>query len=241
MAQRIVKTPYGDYSLSYLIEGPAEAPCVLFLHGWGAHKELMKNSFSRHCGAWRSLYLDLPGFGGSSNHGALSTAEYATIVRAFLDELGFKPQVIVGHSFGGKVATLLNPPLLVLLSSAGIPKAKSFAVRAKITLAKLLGFLKSEKLRNRLRTRDAAGLPEHMYETLKNVVDEDFSAVFAARRGKTLIYWGQKDRATPPVSGQRLHTLIDESRFEVLPGDHFFFAAHAERIAKGINEELQGA
>lgn len=241
MAQRTLRTPRGDYTLSYLLEGPAEGQKVLFLHGWGATKELMKNSFSRHCGRWQALYLDLPGFGGSSSFEPLTTGEYAAIIRAFLDDLGFTPQAIVGHSFGGKVATLLDPPLLVLLSSAGIVKRKSLKVRLKIALAKSFGFLKSDRLRERLRTRDAAGLPEHMYETLKNVVDEDFSAVFAARTKPALIFWGKNDRATPLYTGEALHRLIAGSRFFPLAGDHFFFAGHGALITQEIAKAIEGA
>lgn len=239
MASRSTQTPFGPYEISYLLEGPTDGPKVLILHGWGAHKELMKNSFSRHLSGVRALYLDLPGFGASPNDRVLETADYAAIVSAFLKELEFEPQAIVGHSFGGKIATLLNPPLLVLLSSAGIPKQKSLIVRAKIALAKLFKFAAGNTLRNKLRTQDAAGLPEHMYETLKRVVDEDFSVHFAARKGKTLIFWGQADKSTPLYTGEKIHSLINGSRFTPLAGDHFFFAAHGALIAKEIEKSLR--
>jgi hypothetical protein len=35
----------------------------------------------------------------------------------------------MGHSFGGKIAVRLQPKLLILLSSAGIPKKKSLKTR----------------------------------------------------------------------------------------------------------------
>ena len=238
MAQRNLATPLGDYALSYTLSGPVQGAPVLFLHGWGADKMLMQKAFSAHCPDWRALYLDLPGFGGSGNHQALNTADYAAIVRAFLKDLGFAPQAIIGHSFGGKVGTLLDPPILALLSTAGVPKRKSLRVRFKILLAKILRPLKLGWLAKGLRTQDAANLPEHMYQTLKNVVDEDFSAYFAARTKPTLIFWGASDTATPLASGQKLSGLIPHGVFRVFKGDHFFFLRYGREITEEIDRQL---
>ena len=238
MASRHFVTSRGEFDISYILDGDRAAPNALFLHGWGANKELMKSSFAAH--PFHALFLDLPGFGASANSAVLSTADYAVIVAEVLRELDFQPQVIIAHSFGGKIAALLDPPLLVLLSSAGIPKRKTLAVRVKIALAKRLKFVVSNTLRDLFRTKDASGLNDTMYETLKRVVDEDFSAVFAARAKPTLIFWGRKDAAMPLYYGERIHALITGSRFVVFGGDHFFFAQHAKAILGAISTELAG-
>jgi pimeloyl-ACP methyl ester carboxylesterase len=209
------------------------------LHGWGANKELMKNAFSRHLiGAFRTLYLDLPGFGASKNDRALTTSDYAQIVAAALKELDFAPIAIAGHSFGGKIATLLDPPLLILMGSAGIPKPKTLLVRLKIALAKRFKRFGFGAMRERFRTKDASGMSENMYETLKLVVDEDFSSEFAKREKPALIFWGKADRATPLKSGETIAALIKDSVFTPMEGDHFFFASNAETIAKAIAASL---
>jgi pimeloyl-ACP methyl ester carboxylesterase len=241
VAIRAVKTPTGVYEISYLLEGAADMPKVAVLHGWGANKELMKNAFSRYFGGFRALYIDLPGFGASKNDRALATKDYAQIIAAAFNELDFAPKAIIGHSFGGKIATLLDPQLLVLLGSAGIPKPKSLAVRLKIALAKRIKRFGAGALRDWFRTKDASGMSENMYETLKIVVDEDFSAEFAKRDKPTLIFWGKTDRATPLKSGEIIAELIKNSVFTPLEGDHFFFASNAETIASAIAARLTGA
>lgn len=239
MASRVFQTPIGGFEVSYLREGSADRPDILFLHGWGANKELMRSVFSKHCENFRALYIDLPGFGASKNDKALATADYAAIVGSVLKHLTVDPIAIVGHSFGGKVAVLLDPPCLALISSAGIPKKKSLSVRVKIALAKRFKFLAVNALRGALRTSDAIGLNENMYETLKNVVDEDFSGFFAKRGKKTLIFWGRKDRATPLESGRKMHALIKNSEFFEYDGDHFFFSTYAADIMEKIKAAVK--
>ena len=235
MAKRAIDTPLGSFELAYELTGPIEGDKVLMLHGWGANKELMLKAFGPHAHSWRTLYLDLPGFGKSSEpKEGLDSEGYLQIVRAFLAAVDFDPKVVVGHSFGGKIATLLEPELLVLLASAGIPKTKSLRVRLKIALAKVLRPLKSHWVRKLLMTQDAQGYSEVMYATLKRVVDEDFSARFAARNKPTLICWGQNDTATPLASGLRLRALIPASGWFVFEGDHFFFLSHAKKIVEQI-------
>ncbi|GHS89438.1 hydrolase [Campylobacterota bacterium] len=238
MALRVFETPIGAYEISYLIEGEIASPKVLVLHGWGANKELMRQTFSRFFGSFRALYVDLPGFGASKTERVMTSADYAAVIRAVLAELDFAPHAIVAHSFGGKIAALLDPPLLVLLSSAGILKPKSKSVRLKIALAKIFKPFFSGALRNRLRANDARGISETMYETFKNVVKEDFAPVFAARDKKTLIFWGKSDPETPLFCGEKMHSLIKDSEFFALSGDHFFFTAHSSTIAKTIKETI---
>ena len=114
MASKSVKVGSHTYEISYEILNPKADACVLFLHGWGANKELMKKAFGAHLTKFRHIYVDLAGFGASSIGEPLTTKDYAKIVSAFLSELGLRPRLITGHSFGGKVAVLLNPPILAL-------------------------------------------------------------------------------------------------------------------------------
>ncbi|WP_149717705.1 alpha/beta fold hydrolase [Campylobacter concisus] len=241
MASRMVKYSSDEYEISYEVVNPKCKKIVLFLHGWGANKEIMKKAFGSYLSDFCHVYVDMPGFGKSSILDPLKTSDYAKIVANFCDELKIKPDIIVGHSFGGKVATLLKSKFLVLLSSAGIVVKKSFSVRAKIAtfkIFKLFGFGKFYKL---FATKDVSGMSRVMYETLKNVVDEDFTKHFADFDGRVLVFWGENDKATPVKSGETIHKLIKNSSFFPLGGDHFFFLLHAkfisEEIEKGINFE----
>ena len=238
MAVKEIKYGGKIYRISYETINPANKDVALFLHGWGANKEIMKKAFGAYFKDLRHVYVDMPGFGASSMHGALATKDYAKIMKSFLDELGANPKIIFGHSFGGKVATLLNPQYLALLSSAGIVAKKPLWVRFKIALFKFLKLFGLGFLYKFFATKDVKGMSKTMYETLKNVVDEDFSSKFADFGGKAFIFWGEEDKATPLKSGERVSRLIKNSEFHALKGDHFFFLLHARYIDGVVNAGL---
>lgn len=113
---------------------------IVFLHGWGSHKELMHQAFAKSFADYTHYYIDLPGFGASpygeeleskvdsSLHARelriLDTSDYAHIVLAFLRELGIRADIIVGHSFGGKVAVMCGK-----LDSSGNDRSAYEAVK----------------------------------------------------------------------------------------------------------------
>lgn len=98
-----------NFDLSYEIINPTKKEDILFLHGWGSNKDIMKSAFSSYLKDYRHIYLDMSGFGKSSNNYVLTTNDYSKITKEFLKSINSNCEVIFGHSFGGKVATLLNP------------------------------------------------------------------------------------------------------------------------------------
>lgn len=242
MAVKSLQYAQRTFQISYEIVNPAAKYTVVFLHGWGSNKALMKQAFGQTLGTFRHVYVDLPGFGNSTAPVALQSEDYANIMELFLAQINANDKaMIVGHSFGGKVALLLRPDLLVLLSSAGIIWPKPLKVRAKILLFKLLKSAGLSQLRSRFVAEDAKTLNKVMYETFKRVVDEDFTEQFRAFEGRALLCWGRDDTATPLKSAERIHSLIDNSRLVVLEGDHYFFMQQAQRVAAEIEAEVTGS
>lgn len=236
MAKKEILFQNSTYALSYEILNLGQAKTILFLHGWGSNKEIMKQAFGKTFSSYQHLYLDLPGFGHSSINDVINTQTYAQIVTLFLAALQIKPCMIVGHSYGGKVATLLNPDVLVLLSSAGIVAPKSLKVKAKIALFKMLKPFAPRSFYRFFATKDVDGMSQTMYEILKIVVNEDFSEKFRACQATTFIFWGKDDKATPLASGEKMHALINRSHFYPLEGDHFFFLKQSKQIEKTLLE-----
>jgi pimeloyl-ACP methyl ester carboxylesterase len=228
------------FKLSYEIVNPSGVESMLVLHGWGSNKEIMKQAFGKELKEYKHIYLDMPGFGASSNDMILTTKDYAEIIQKFLDILDVNPTIIMGHSFGGKVSTLLNPSTLVLLSSAGVVTEKPWSVKVKIATFKFLKPLGMKKIRELFVAPDAQGMSHEMYETFKNVVDEDFEDEFAKSKSRALCFWGIDDTATPLYTGEKIAGLIENSKFYPLEGDHFFFLKHAKFIADEIIEDIKG-
>ncbi len=238
MATKSLTVDNKFFEISYEVVNPNATKDIIILHGWGSNKDIMKNVFSSYLKDFRHIYIDLPGFGKSKNEYVLTTNDYAKIMEEFLKLLNSSKDIIVGHSYGGKVATLLNPLNLVLLSSAGILEEKSFDVKVKIFFAKIFNALGLNKITKSFRSKDVNMMSENMYATFKNVVNEDFSRYFLNFENNALIFWGERDTATSLESGKKIASLIKKSSFISYDGDHYFFAHNArdisERIKNGI-------
>ncbi|WP_345991345.1 alpha/beta hydrolase [Sulfurimonas sp. HSL-1716] len=236
MAVKSIQYDRYTFDISYEIINPDAKADVIVLHGWGSNKNIMKQAFSPYLKGFRHIYIDLPGFGNSTCNTALKTSDYARIVELLMVHINASKDIIVGHSFGGKVAVLLEPDVLVLLSSAGIYTKKSLKVRTKIALFKMLKVFGFSKIRKYFVAEDAKSLSSHMYETFKNVVNEDFSVQFRESKSKALLCWGENDTATPLSSGQKIDALMKDSKLVVYPGDHYFFTQNAKSISALIED-----
>ncbi|MDR0579659.1 MAG: alpha/beta hydrolase [Campylobacteraceae bacterium] len=228
-----------QYSLSYELLNHTSKESILFLHGWGANKELMKIAFGGFLKEYCHIYLDFPGFGSSSIEEPLSSFDVRDITKEFLSSIGKNPQIIAGHSFGGKVALLLNPKNIVLLSSSGIVLPKRLWVKIKIKLFKIAKFFGLKRFYKIFASQDVKGMDSVMYETFKKVVNEDMSEYFKNYKGTAVIFWGKDDDTTPIVAAQKITSLIKNSTLFELQGDHFFFLDKGGFISEMISEKLK--
>ena len=95
-----------------------------------------------------------------------------------------------------------------------------------------------KKIRSLFVAPDAQGMSHAMYETFKNVVDEDFESHFTMSQSRALLFWGKEDTATPLYTGEKIASLIQNSQFYPLDGDHFFFLKHADFIEQKVLSSL---
>jgi pimeloyl-ACP methyl ester carboxylesterase len=229
-----------SFNINYDIVNMDRSEPIVFLHGWGSNKEIMKQAFSSRLKGLKHIYIDMPGFGKSENNYVLTTIDYANIIKIFLENLNIKPNdvLIAGHSFGGKVATTLMPKCLILLSSAGIVEEKPLKVKIKIALAKFFNSLGLNNITRVFRSKDVENMDQTMYETFKNVVDEDFSDYFKGFYKKALVFWGKEDTATSLKSGETIASYIKNSYFKAYEGDHYFFMKNSKDICDIIEDQI---
>lgn len=89
----------------YSFLGQDHQPCVTLVHGFCEDKSVWNDAmtFLADTG-YRTIALDLPGFGNSDTSGERSIDHYADIVLQLLDHLEIQQTVLVGHSMGGYTA-----------------------------------------------------------------------------------------------------------------------------------------
>ena len=238
MAVKNINYDNKTFLINYEVKNNSQDDIIVFLHGWGSNKEIMKQAFGSKLRNFKHIYIDMPGFGRSFNDHILTTLDYANIIRLFLDALQIDTITIAGHSFGGKVAVLLNPKNLILLSSAGILETKSAKTLLTIRMAKVFNRFGLGKVTKLLRSKDVDKMNENMYETFKNVVDEDFSQQFKEFKNNCLIFWGEQDQSTTLNSGKTIHHLINNSKFKSYDGDHYFFIKHSDDISNLVTKNI---
>ena len=78
---------------------------VLLLHGWGQNTEMMAFIGEFLKSHFHVYNLDLPGFGQSGEPDrAWGSEEYCDFVKHFSDTMGIEDPIIIGHSFGCRIA-----------------------------------------------------------------------------------------------------------------------------------------
>ena len=226
--------------------GPADAPPVLVLHGWGASIDAVGSVVDGLAGRFEVVAVDLPGFGESAEPpAALDVGAYARFVLATCDELGLKRFSLVGHSFGARIGIVLaatHPDRIarmVLTGAAGIKPRRKPSYYAKVGVAKAgravgaVGGAPGRRLQDRMRRRVASSdwldATEAMRSTFRRVIAEDLSPHLPHIRASTLLVWGERDEDTPLWMGRRMEEEIPDAGLVVLDGGHY---AYAERAAE---------
>ncbi len=67
MASKEIRYKGQTFKLAYELVNPAKDEVLLVLHGWGSNKEIMKQAFANTLPDYKHIYLDMPGFGKSTN------------------------------------------------------------------------------------------------------------------------------------------------------------------------------
>ncbi|KAA3614651.1 MAG: alpha/beta hydrolase [Calditrichaeota bacterium] len=115
----------GNISLGYVDEGAGET--IIFLHGLGSYLPAWKKNIAALSTNFRTIAVDLPGYGKSSKGVYPFTMEfYADVISEFLQKLNIEKATIAGHSMGGQIAMVMalkypeQVNRLVLVAPAGL-------------------------------------------------------------------------------------------------------------------------
>lgn len=203
----------------------AGRPEVLALHGWGRTGA----DFSTVVSGRDALAVHLPGFGTTAEPPEpWGSAEYAEHLATAL--AGSGPFVVVGHSFGGRVAVRLaasHPELVSALVLTGVPLVRATAppkaalglrVAKRLRAARLLPESVVERVRRRSGSEDYRAASGVMRDVLVRVVREDYRETLRGLDLPVHLVWGADDDAAPLAGARLAAELIPGATLEVVPG-----------------------
>ncbi|CDE72924.1 hydrolase alpha/beta domain protein [Acidaminococcus sp. CAG:917] len=208
---------------------------IIFLHGWGG--SILSFEFvAKAMTGYRSTIVDFYGFGHSPEPAApIGVKEYAAAVVETMNRLKIEDAVLVGHSFGGRVAIEIaatKPHLvnkLVLIDSAGIKPRRGIKYYFLVYLHKLLKRLRGRGLSGSM---DYAVLSPVMKETFKKVVNYDQTNLLKKISCPTAIFWGKRDKETPGYMARKMRKNIAGSALFYLDGGHYSYIDDYNKFIK---------
>ncbi len=212
-------------------------PTIVVLHGWG----LSKARFAPLVAALKRtkypvIALDFPGFGeAAAPTQPFTLADYAEFLHQFLQKENIEMPILLGHSFGGRVAlkfTSLYPTAARALILTGTPgytpvargKLAFFIALAKVGKAvfslPLLSVIQDQLRRwyyYVVGAREFYRAEGSMRETFKNIVKEPLVTYMEHVAIPCLLVWGELDIITPLWIGEKMATTIPGATLVVIP------------------------
>lgn len=216
-------------------ESFGEGPCsVLVLHGWrrtrGDFAGMLREPLEGPSGRVGALALDLPGHGASPEPPeAWGSPEYAAALEDVLGVLD-RPVVVVGHSFGGRVAVHLaarQPEAVRGLVLTGVPlvrlgppprAALGYRVVRRLARAGLVPASRLEAARERYGSDDYRAARGVMRAVLVTLLAERYETPLASLSCPVELVVGAADDVTPPAVAEAVATLVPTARVEIVPG-----------------------
>jgi pimeloyl-ACP methyl ester carboxylesterase len=235
--------PYGD--------GP---PHVVWLHGWGRRSQDFQAAASELAASgFASVALDLPGFGSSPPPVRTGGARlYADLLAGPIAQMSDAPLVLVGHSFGGRVATVLaaqHPELVRAVVLTGTPLLRRSSASTSpwryrlirwLRVRGLVGEARLEAARQRFGSADYRAAAGVMRDVLVATVNESYEAELADVTVPVTMVWGEWDRDVPVDVARRARELLHStSSLRVVAGvGHLLPTEAPHELVDSVREAL---
>jgi pimeloyl-ACP methyl ester carboxylesterase len=206
---------------------------VVALHGWRRSSA----DFDAVLAGLDAAAPDLPGFGAAAPPPTpWGAADYAGAVLPVCEEGGEgQPVVLVGHSFGGKVAVMLaaaHPERVRALVLTGVPlflpagqtpplPSWRYRLARRLNGMGLVSDERIEARRRRTGSDDYKAATGVMRDVLVRSVTETNDGTYRAQLAGIAcpveLVWGEHDTAASPAVAREAATLLPDAHLTVLP------------------------
>jgi pimeloyl-ACP methyl ester carboxylesterase len=206
-------------------------PWVLALPGWMRTNADFDAVLGRPGDTVDSIVLDLPGFGATPPPPIpWGSAEYARAVAPVLSGMTRFP-VVIGHSFGGRVAVHLAaayPERVGALVLTGVPLFRvagsrgkappGFRVARRLNKMNLLPKGLFEGIRHRYGSEDYRQAEGVMRGVFERVLAEKYVPLLKAIRCPVELVWGDRDTVAPLGAAEMIRAELRHVNLTVLKG-----------------------
>jgi len=229
---------------------------IVLLHGWGQSHAFWKDVIERLSKEYHIYVVDLPGFGLSQEPSKTwSVVDYAAFIHDFVAAVHVASPIIVGHSFGGRIAVAYASKYavkkLVLYSNGGLPIVSLKSEFNRHVVVRLGKYFPPNFL---YRSHTVLFRPKHYQNTIivtskrsRRMLDIYSQPFYNLEKhmkeikAPTLIFVGSNDYITNPKIGKRTHQLITGSQLVKVPNaTHFAHIESPTSFYKALERFLKG-
>lgn len=226
---------------------------VILLHGWGQNMEMM-GAVEQHLLPYFSVWnLDFPGFGQSDDPDVpWGVEDYRVFLEDFVVKNGIHDPVLIGHSFGCRVAIRYaaihhDVHKMVLTGAAGIKPKKTVKQNMQTKVYKTgKWFLKAThqdaklaELQSHAGSADYRNAKGVMKPTFVKVVNDDVTPVLKDVLCPVLLVWGDQDTAAPLWMGRIMEKEMPDAGLAIFEGDdHWAYWHQADRFNRVLDAFL---
>lgn len=231
-------------------------PSILILHGWGLSGAVyLKLARLLKREGFAVFVPDLPGFGKEPLRSqAMMLDDYVSFVDEFLKANKIDKLIIIGHSFGGRVAlkyAFKYPQKTNKIVLTGAPVIRRRVFKRKISLVaaiaggQLFRFL-PKATKDFLRKLLYFLIGEWDYykagslkQVFKNIISEDLVVYAKNVKVPVLLVWGENDKVVPVSDMKKIVKIIPHATFSVVKdAGHKLPYEKPEAFVKAIRQFL---
>ena len=233
-----------DVNINFIQYGNKKGKNVVLLHGWGQNISMMDPIGKRLEKDFHITNIDLPGFGNSSEPTyGYTIYDYYEVIDELLTKLKIDNPILIGHSFGGRIAIVYaakkKVDKLVLLYSPFKRSLKKNTLKVKIlkTLKKIPVLNELEAfMKTKIGSTDYKNATPMMRTILVNTVNEDLTEYLKQINAPTLLVWGSLDNDVSLEDAKYAESIMKDAGLIIYEGaTHYAYLEKINELTKSLN------